>query len=103
MDSRRIVFQSAQANLDRLLAEADEGKKVVIEREGKPARLLAGREIDGSAAHGAERVFGLDRGLVEYEDRALEPLSDEELVEYGFGLLLENRLVGEQAQAQMPR
>jgi len=92
-------LQSAQVNLDRLLSEAGEGKNVVIEREGKPTVLLAVREIDGPAPQGAERVFGLDRGLVEYEDSALDPLSDEELADYGFGFLLEKKLVGEEPQA----
>ena len=94
------TVQSAKANLDLLLSEAAEGKNVVIEREGQPAVLLTIKKADEPASKNAERVFGLDRGLVEYDDSALDPLSDEELADYGFGFMLEKKLVGEKPQAQ---
>lgn len=41
------------------------------------------------------RVPGGFEGLVHADDRALEPLTDEQLVEYGFGFMLENGGAGE--------
>ena len=93
------TLQSAQANLDRLLTEAGEGHEIVIAREGRPAIRLAIVEVSQTATPAATRVFGLDRGLVEYEDSALDPLSEEELAEYGFGFMLDTKTGSDETQA----
>ncbi len=93
-------FESAQANLAQLLSDAAEGKDVWIEREGgAPIRLAVAGAAQVNAVAG-EREFGQDRGLVEYEDSALDPLSDQELAELGFGFLLEKKLVSVESDAQ---
>jgi len=90
------TVQDAQTNLDQLFAEADAGQQVVIEREGKPSirlAVVAGAETPAQGSERAwERVLGQLRGLVEYDDSAFDPLTDEELMEHGFGFMLEKKL-----------
>lgn len=86
------TIQDAQINLHRLLAEAEAGEQVVIECEGKAAIRLAVVPGAETPAPRKERVLGQLRGLVEYDDSSFDPMTDEELAEYGFGFLLEKRL-----------
>jgi len=92
------TFHQAQTNLAQLLAEAEQGKEVVIEREGQPAIRLVVTAESGTTAPTGKRVLGQFRGLAEYDDSAFDPLSDKELVEYGFGFMLERKLVSEEAR-----
>ena len=92
------TVQHAKTNLDQLLSEAEAGKDVFIERDGKPAIRLALTDAVTIPLL-QERILGQDRGMVEYDDSSLAALTDEELAEYGFGFLLENKLVSENAEA----
>ena len=90
------TVQDAQANLNQLLAEAEAGKHVVIEREGRPSIRLAVVDATVAAPPRKERVLGQLRGLVEYDDSAFDPLTDKELAEYGLGFMLGKKLVSEE-------
>jgi prevent-host-death family protein len=92
------TLQQARTNLAQLLAEAEQGKEVVIERDGQPAVRLAVTKASSATAPTGKRVLGQFRGLAEYDDSAFDPLTEEELVEYGFGFMLERKLVSEEAQ-----
>lgn len=91
------TLEQAQSNLAQLLAEAEQGREVVIEREGMPPLRLGVTEVTEPPPP-ARRELGLYRGLVQYDDSAFDPLTDEELVEYGFGFMLDKKLVSEEIQ-----
>jgi len=48
------------------------------------------------------RVPGGFEGLVDADESAFNPLTDEELVEYGFGLMLDGELVKKRAEQGHP-
>jgi prevent-host-death family protein len=84
------TVHQAKTHLSRLLKEAEAGKEVVVTRGKKPvAKIVAIIE----PAVSRRRLAGLYRGRVTFDDKALEPLTDEELVELGFEDLMEGELV----------
>jgi len=84
------TVHQAKTHFSRLLKEAEAGKEVIVMRGTKPvAKIVPIAET----AESKRRLAGLYRGLVTYDDKALDPLTDEELVELGFDDLLEGKLV----------
>jgi len=83
------TLEQAQNNLAQLLADAEEGKEVVIEREGKPSvrlAMLEEEEIRGP------RIPGQYAGQFQYPDDFFKPLeTDEELREYGFDIMIDGK------------
>jgi antitoxin (DNA-binding transcriptional repressor) of toxin-antitoxin stability system len=85
------TFQQAQSNLAQLLAEAEQGKEVVIEREGQPAIRLAVTEVTEPAPPRGKRTFGQYAGQFQYSNDWWKPLeTDEELREYGFDIMIDD-------------
>ena len=84
------TIEQAQADFGRLLKDVEEGKDVVIERDGKPvARLSA---VVGQDRPGGKRPLGLYAGQHKYSDDVFKPLeTDEELHAYGFGIMTEGK------------
>jgi prevent-host-death family protein len=83
------TVHQAKTHFSRLLKEAEAGQEVVVMRGKKPvAKIVA---IDETAAP-KRRIPGGFEGLVQADDSAFDPLTDEELVEYGFGFMLEGEL-----------
>jgi prevent-host-death family protein len=90
------TVQEAQEDFAKLLKEAEDGKEVVIARDGKPVARLAAVE---EAAKAGKRVAGQYAGLHNYSDDIFKPLeTDEELREYGFDILAEAKVIGEQSK-----
>jgi prevent-host-death family protein len=84
------TVQQAKTHLSRLLKEAEEGKQVVIARGTKPAVRLV--PVEAAAAPRRKRVLGKYAGQVQYPDEFFKPLeTDEELLEFGFDLLVEDK------------
>jgi prevent-host-death family protein len=84
------TVHQAKTHFSRLLKEAEAGKEVIVMRGTKPvAKIVPIAE----PAESRRRLAGLYRGRVTYDDKALDPLTDEELVELGFDDLLEGKLV----------
>src|SRR5271169_851732 len=91
------TVHQAKTHFSRLLKEAEAGKEVIVMRGKKPvAKIVA---IDGQAP--IQRTPGGFEGLVNADDRAFDPLTDEELAEYGFGFMLEGKVV-EPADKEQP-
>jgi len=89
------TIQEAQEDFAKLLKEAEEGNEVVIARDGKPVARLAALEIESSPRK--KRILGQYAGLHQYSDDVFKPLeTDEELREYGFDLLADAKVIGEQ-------
>ena len=86
------TIQQAQTNLAQLLAEAEEGKEVVIEREGKLAVQLVPVPLKAeNMSERKPRVPGQYAGQVKYSDDWWKPLeTDEELREYGFDIMIDD-------------
>lgn len=85
------TLEQAQTNLAKLLAEAEQGREVVIEREGQPAVRLAVTEEGSGSAHLTPRVAGRYAGQFVYSDEWWKPLeTDEELREYGFDIMIDD-------------
>jgi len=86
------TVQEAQQDFARLLKEAEEGKEVVIARDGKPVARLA--PVEAEPAPRAMRIPGQYAGQVEYPDDFFKPLeTDEELREYGLDILVDAKVI----------
>lgn len=84
------TVHQAKTHLSRLLKEAEAGQEVVVMRGSKPVAKIV--PISNETPPKRE-LAGIYRGMVTYDDKALEPLTDEELAELGFDDLLEGKLV----------
>ena len=76
------TVHQAKTHFSRLLREAEAGKEVILMRGSKPVAKLV--PIAEPAAEPKFRRFGGFEGLIQYDDSALAPLTDEEMIEYGF-------------------
>ncbi len=86
------TVHQAKTHFSRLLKEAEAGKEVVVMRGKKPvAKILPISEPKPEKL--PFRLMGAFHGLVHADDSAFDPMTDEELVEYGFGCMLEGELV----------
>ena len=76
------TVHQAKTHFSRLLKEAEAGKEVIVMRGSKPvAKPLPFSEPATQA--GLRRIGGFE-GLIQFDDSVLAPLTDEEMVEYGF-------------------
>lgn len=86
------TVQQAQEDFPRLLKEAEEGKEVVIARDGKPVVRLA--PVEAETLPRARRIPGQYAGQVSYPHDFFKPLeTDEELREYGFDILVDAKVI----------
>jgi antitoxin (DNA-binding transcriptional repressor) of toxin-antitoxin stability system len=86
------TLQQAQTNLAQLLAEAEQGKEVVIERDEKsPVQLfVVPKDTETQEVH-KPRVPGQYAGQFVYSNDWWKPLeTDEELREYGFDIMIDD-------------
>jgi prevent-host-death family protein len=86
------TVHQAKTHFSRLLKEAEAGQEVIVMRGKKPVAKLV--PIDEQPAT-KRRLGGQFRGLVHADDSAFDPLTDEELVEYGFGFMLDGNILPE--------
>lgn len=86
------TVHQAKTQLSRLLKEVEAGKEVVVTRGKKPvAKIVA---IKSEAKEEVPfRLLGAYRGKVTWTEDAFAPLTDEELVEMGWGYMVDAPLV----------
>ena len=85
------TVHQAKTHFSRLLKEAEAGKEVIVLRGKKPvAKIVAIDEPPTSKP--PFRFMGAFRDLVHADDSAFDPMTDEELVEAGFGSMLDGAL-----------
>jgi antitoxin (DNA-binding transcriptional repressor) of toxin-antitoxin stability system len=85
------TLEEAQNQLAVLLAEAEQGKEVVIERVDKPAVRLAVTELPEPATADGKRMFCQYAGQFVYSNEWWKPVeTDEELREYGFDIMIDD-------------
>jgi prevent-host-death family protein len=86
------TVHQAKTQFSRLLKEVEAGKEVIVTRGKKPVAKLV--PIESPPPPDVPfRMMGAFRGKVHADAHAFDPLSDEELVELGFGMMLEGDLV----------
>jgi len=73
------TVHQAKTNLSKLIAEAEEGKEVIIARGKKPVAKLVriAPKLD------KKRGYGIWKGKLLAAPDAFDPLTDEELKEWG--------------------
>ena len=77
------TVHQAKTHFSRLLKEAEAGKEVVVTRGKKPVAKIVRIDppVDGQPPF---RLLGAFRGKIHWDHHALDPMTDEQLVEYGF-------------------
>ena len=76
------TVHQAKTHFSRLLKEAEEGKEVIVMRGSKPVAKLV--PIVEPAVDATFRRIGGFEGLIHFDDHVFNPLTDEEMIEYGF-------------------
>lgn len=76
------TVHQAKTHFSRLLKEVEEGKEVIVMRGSKPVAKLV------PIAEPAEdskfcRIGGFE-GLIHFDEHVFDPLTDEEMIQYGF-------------------
>ena len=85
------IVHQAKTQFSRLLKEVEAGKEVIVTRGKKPVAKLVPIEPQAEKEH-PFRYIGAFAGEVEADDSAFDPMTDEELAEAGFGLMLDGKL-----------
>ena len=83
------TVHQAKTHFSRLLREAEEGKEVVVMRGSKPVAKIVPIE----PPQPQRRLPGGFEGLVHADDNVFDPLTDDQLIEFGFDVMLEGDLV----------
>lgn len=92
------TVHQAKTNFSRLLKEAEAGKEVIVTRGKKPVAKIVPFEPPAPK----KRVGGQFHGLIHAEDSVFDPLSDEQLVEYGFGFMKDGGILPELNKSDGP-
>src|SRR5580692_11642736 len=72
----------AKTHFSRLIKEAEAGQEVIVMRGKKPVAKLVPIEPVTSGAK--RRLAGGYEGLIHFDDSVFAPLTDEQMIEYGF-------------------
>ena len=86
------TVHQAKTHFSRLHKEAEAGEEVIVMRGNKPvARIVP---INEPPAPGVPfRLIGAYAGKMHWDEDAFDPMTDEELVECGWGWMLDAPLV----------
>src|SRR3984957_5488022 len=94
------TVHQAKTHFSRLLKEAEAGQEVIVMRGSKPVAKIV--PIEPAIAVAKRRRAGGYEGLVQFDDSVFAPLTDEQLVEYGFDIMLEGDLVKPAEKVEPP-
>jgi prevent-host-death family protein len=83
------TVHQAKTHFSRLLKEAETGQEVIVMRGSTPVARLVPIEPPVLP----RRVPGGFEGLAQVDDSVFDSLTDEQLVEYGFGFMLNGALI----------
>ncbi|MFC5861008.1 type II toxin-antitoxin system Phd/YefM family antitoxin [Acidicapsa dinghuensis] len=76
------TVHQAKTQFSKLLREAEAGKEVIVMRGSKPvAKIIPISSVPDTAKR---RMAGGFEGLVSFDDSVFDPLTDEQMIEYGF-------------------
>src|ERR1035441_468239 len=86
------TVHQAKTHFSRLLKEAEAGQEVIVMRGSKPvAKIVAINEVPAPTL--PFRLIGAFEGQIHYDEDAFDPMTDKELVECGWGWMLDAPLV----------
>lgn len=93
------TVHQAKTHFSRLLKEAEAGKEVIVMRGTKPvAKIVA---IDEPAKPAVPfRLLGAFAGQMSWDEDAFDPMTDQELIEVGWGWMLDAPLVSKPSEPQ---
>jgi prevent-host-death family protein len=92
------TVHQAKTHLSRLLKEAEAGEEVVVMRGKKPVAKIV--PIDQPSAPKLPfRLMGAFAGKIRWDEDAFDPMTDEELVECGWGWMLDAPLVSQPSES----
>ncbi|WP_263355960.1 type II toxin-antitoxin system Phd/YefM family antitoxin [Acidicapsa ligni] len=93
------TVHQAKTHFSRLLKEVEEGKEVIVMRGSKPVAKLV-PIVD--PPQDRRRLAGGYEGLIHFENSAFNPLTDEQMIEYGFDNPAKDELFKKLAEAKSP-
>lgn len=86
------TVHQAKTHFSRLLKEAEAGEEVVVTRGKKPVAKIV--PINPATKEEVPfRLLGAYRGKLSWTDDAFDPLTDKDLIELGWGYMLDAPLV----------
>jgi prevent-host-death family protein len=86
------TVHQAKTHFSRLLKEAEAGQEVVVMRGTKPVAKIVPINVP-VAPKLPFRLMGGFEGKIRWDEDAFDPMTDEELVECGWGWMLDAPLV----------
>lgn len=84
------TVHQAKTHFSRLLKEAEAGQEVIVMRGNKPVAKVVPINEPPKIKRG---LAGAYRGLIDWDEDAFDPMTDEELMECGLGYMLDAPLV----------
>ena len=91
------TVHQAKTHFSRLLKEAEAGKEVIVMRGSKPvAKLVPIQEPDA----GKRRLAGAYRGQISWTEDAFDPMTDQEMIDCGWGYMVEAPLATPSGEAE---
>jgi prevent-host-death family protein len=87
------TVHQAKTNFSRLLKEAEAGQEVIVMRGSKPVAKVVAINEPATGPELPFRLAGAYRGKMHWDEHAIDPMTDEELVECGWGWMLDAPLV----------
>jgi len=99
------TVHQAKTHFSRLLKEAEAGQEVVVMRGSKPVARIVAIDLpvpqpDDTDILSKRRLAGMFRGHITWDEDAFDPISDEELREWGMDYLADAPLVQPEADRQ---
>ena len=92
------TVHQAKTHFSRLLKEAEAGQEVIVMRGSKPvAKIVAINEVPAPKL--PFRLIGAFEGQIRYDEDAFDPMTDKELVECGWGWMLDAPLLPPPAES----
>ena len=88
------TVHQAKTNFSRILKEVEAGKEVIVMRGKKPVAKIVAIETPTSR----KALAGAYAGRGKWTDGAFDPLTDRELIELGWGYMLDAPLVAPDSQ-----
>jgi prevent-host-death family protein len=88
------TVHQAKTHFSRLLKEAEAGQEVIVMRGKKPVvRIVPIQEPTIDQPEPNFRLAGAYRGKISWDEDAFDPMTDEELIDCGWGWMVDAPLV----------
>src|SRR5580658_8208628 len=92
------TVHQAKTHFSRLLKEAEAGREVIVMRGDKPVAKIVAIETPTPK----RRLAGGYEGLIHFDDSVFDPLTDEQMIEYGFDNPAKDEMLKKAEKANTP-